>query len=58
MNKFNKTDIEELKRYADSGNAEAQVELGARYFYGVDGVSIDKAKAIDLYEEILLIAFT
>lgn len=51
MNKFSKTPIEELIEYAESGNAEAQVELGARYYNGVDGVSVDKVKAIDYYEQ-------
>ncbi len=47
-----KNDIsnEELKQRADSGDVDAQLEIGYKHLYGVDGINIDYKQAFYYYE--------
>lgn len=44
-------DISKLKKYAEKGNADAQTELGERYYVGIYGVREDTAEALKWYRK-------
>ena len=50
-NPKNNISIEELKKRADSGDVDAQLEIGYKHLYGVDGVNIDYKQAFYYYEQ-------
>ena len=43
-------DLEQLKAQADSGDVEAQLNLGYTYLYGLNGANIDYKQALAYYE--------
>lgn len=46
----NNISIDELKKRADDGDVDAQLEIGYKHLYGVDGVNIDYKQAFHYYE--------
>jgi len=50
LNSENNQDFDELKAKADSGDVEAQLDLGYTYLYGVNGTNIDYKQALAYYE--------